>query len=425
MKTELRSSLPALLAGFLAWLPGAASAGPLQAGVAIRTITPATPQFLAGLAENRRSAGIHDDLWVRALALSDGETTVVIASFDLIGLLRPQVEAIRAGVPELPPGNVILSCTHLHSGPDTIGLWGPTEMETGVDTAYLQFLQNQAIACLREALGTLHPVLMEVSETLAPPKTSWNANDEGLIDRRIGVIRFCTPQGNTLATLVNWACHPETLWSDNRLITSDFAGYLRGKVEAELGGICVFVNGALGGMITVDNRDAQGRNQHTFAEAQRIGEAVGLAAVQAFRQNPPLVVRLDQLHLRVATAHLALPVANEKLQGAIRAGVIPLPTPLEGTYPTDLTLVDLGPAQIVTVPGEALPAVGMTLKSLLPGPFRFLVGLSPDEVGYILCKIDYQNPEYAYEQSMSLGPQTAPLLVATVEELVRRMGQER
>jgi hypothetical protein len=375
---------------------------------------------------------------VRALALSDGDTTVALASFDLIGLMRYQVEAIRAGVPELPPGHVLLSSTHLHSGPDTIGLWGPTELQTGVDPAYVQWVQNQAIAGLKEALGSMQPVRLRFAETLAPPQTSWNANDEGLIDRRVGVIQCLTPDGNTLATLVNWACHPETLWSDNKLLTSDFAGYLRDRVEAELGGTCVFVSGALGGMITVDNRDAEGQDQHTFAEAQRIGEAVALAAVQAVasgvrRPLPPRRSRgfgtpetpraalFDDLTLRVATAPLALPLANERFRLAIQAGIIPLPEPVGETFDTDLTLVDFGPAQIVTVPGEALPAVGMTLKALLPGPYRFLFGLSPVELGYILCEIDFQNPEYAYEQSMSVGPKTAPVIVATLEELVRKM----
>lgn len=64
-----------------------------------------------------------------------------------------------------------------------------------------------------------------------------------------------------LGSLVIWPNHPETVWSQNTEITADFCGYLRdgwehgiredGRLlEQPIGGICCYVNGAIGGLIT-------------------------------------------------------------------------------------------------------------------------------------------------------------------------------
>ncbi len=81
--------------------------------------------------------------------------------------------------------------------------------------------------------------------------------DEGL--RMMQVMDVATSQ--TLGTLVQWANHPETLWSKNLLISSDFPHYLREAVEKGgyhgdslirkgVGGVALYVNGAVGGLMT-------------------------------------------------------------------------------------------------------------------------------------------------------------------------------
>lgn len=66
----------------------------LQIGYAQQTITPALepPVYLAGFGRNRVAQTIHDDLYVRALALQHGDTRgdtrLILAALDLIGLCR-------------------------------------------------------------------------------------------------------------------------------------------------------------------------------------------------------------------------------------------------------------------------------------------------------------------------------------------------
>ena len=60
---------------------------------------------------------------------------------------------------------------------------------------------------------------------------------------------------------IGWADHPETLWSDNLLISSDFPHFLREGIEKGVyiedslvfegvGGTAVYFNGAIGGLMT-------------------------------------------------------------------------------------------------------------------------------------------------------------------------------
>ena len=98
----------------------------------------------------------------------------------------------------------------------------------------------------------------------------------------------------------------------------------------------------------------------------------------------------------------------------------------DGRLTTTCAYVDLGPAQIITIPGELLPRLGFELKAALPGPVRVLAGIAEDELGYILpddefiAPADYLDPGAQYEESMALGPNTGSLVMAAAKELVKR-----
>ncbi|HNS23010.1 MAG TPA: hypothetical protein PKH24_21105 [Sedimentisphaerales bacterium] len=55
---------------------------------------------------------------------------------------------------------------------------------------------------------------------------------------------------------------------------------------------------------------------------------------------------------------------------------------------TQINVVNLGNAQMLTIPGEALPNVGFYLKRKMSGQHNLLLGLTNDAFGYILTKED-------------------------------------
>ncbi len=86
-----------------------------------------------------------------------------------------------------------------------------------------------------------------------------------------------------------------------------------------------------------------------------------------------------------------------------------------------INLVNLGDAQILTIPGEALPNIGFYLKRKMHGKHNFLLGLTNDAFGYILTKVDFQSfPRYEYVSRTSLGEMTGEILIEKALGLVEK-----
>ena len=86
-----------------------------------------------------------------------------------------------------------------------------------------------------------------------------------------------------------------------------------------------------------------------------------------------------------------------------------------------MNLVTLGDAQILTIPGEAMPNIGFYLKRKMRGDHNLLFGLTNDAFGYILTEVDFQSfPRYDYVSRVSLGEKTGTILIDAALELVER-----
>src|SRR5437870_11317855 len=133
-----RLLLPLLL--FVLLLPPASSADKdeaLRAGFGEADITPKLgdrPVFIAGFGHNRKATKVHDPLFARAVVLAHGKDKIALASIDVVGFFLPNVESVRKELPDF--AHVLVSSTHNHEGPDTLGLWGATALVSGVDPEY-------------------------------------------------------------------------------------------------------------------------------------------------------------------------------------------------------------------------------------------------------------------------------------------------
>jgi hypothetical protein len=108
------------------------------------------PVWLAGYRGDRPALRVHDDLSVRALALSEGKNTVLFIAVDCVGYLFDEISRVKKILQEkhgLDPSRILIAATHDHSGPDTIGLWGPGG-KSGRDPAYLAFLRERIVECI-------------------------------------------------------------------------------------------------------------------------------------------------------------------------------------------------------------------------------------------------------------------------------------
>lgn len=402
-----------LLLGALALAATLAAAGEtaepaprLKAGAAAVKITPSLtrPVYIAGYENNRVAESVHDDLWARALVLDDGKTRMAVVALDLIGVSNQRVSRLRQQIRSVPPENVLIACTHVHSGPDTLGLWGPNFATTGIDPLYMQRLQDRIAAVVDAAAGSLQPVILSAGVTTVPEGLVHNSR-EPTQDKELTALRFQAEDGRTVATVINYGGHPEV--NKSKAITSDYVGLVRDAAEKRFGGVALFLNGALGGMVTPK---VSGNN---FPELERVGRGVGAAAVEALEHGAP--VSADTLRIR--RKELRLPLENDGFKLLSAARVLDSEAK-DGTVPTEVWRVDLGPITWMTIPGEILPKPALALKARMPGKYRMIVALGNDELGYILDPDDFDLKRYSYEKSMSVGKKTWPMLFQAAQDLL-------
>jgi hypothetical protein len=330
----------------------------------------------------------------------DGDTRLAVVVCDLIGLSNYRVRKIRSRIRSVPPDCVIIATTHVHSGPDTLGLWGKTFGQSGIDPLYMSRLEDRIVAAVETAAGALRPARTMASAVEVPDGLVHNSR-ENVQDRRLTALRWVDEQGATIASAVHYGGHPEV--NKAKSITSDFVHYVREAAEARYGGVCLFLNGALGGMVTPQVKE------HSLAEMVRVGEGVGRAAVDALsagRETAGGPLRVDRAAVR-------LPLENQtfRLLAAARSlDVDPaLPAGVE-SMETEVWRIDLGPVCIVTIPGEVLPKPALALRARIPGPFPLVLAMAHDELGYLLDPADFDRELYRYEKSMSVGRRTWPML---------------
>src|SRR5207247_2679715 len=161
-------------------------------------------------------------------------------------------------------------------------------------------------------------------------------------------------------------------------------------------------------MVTADNRGPDGKSIRSWPECVRIGtlladEALRIAQSAPEQKNPKLFC---------VAKTISFPVESPLLRAIMLSSSLGYPTNDTSRVATQLNLVNVGNAQILTIPGEALPNIGYYLKRKMRSEHNLLFGLTNDAFGYILTKEDYGSfKRYSYVSQTSLGERTGEILV--------------
>ncbi len=407
-------------------LAGNVTGAELQVGTGRRVITP-NPLLpvSGGLGPTAPAREKQGELTARAIVFRSGEASVAIVALDLLGFPSVLCDRVRAQVPRIPAKNIMIGATHTHSAPDCYAFPDGQGGHTG-DLKYMDSVCNKAAEALNEAIDQLRPGQLKVATGEARGKIAYNYYAPDLYDRRMSVIQALTADGKTIATLVNYAIHPEVLGSGVGILSPDLVGPLCDRLEAEAGGMAIFMNGAQGGMITADNRNLDRpkdalrgywQDSRTWDECLRIGHTMADEALRIVRDAP---VQHDP-PLFCSSATVTFPVDNDVIWNVIRSSPLKYPHNPDHSIATRINIVNLGNAQILTLPGEALPNIGFYLKRKMHGEHNLLFGLTNDAFGYIMTKVDFASfPRYDYVSRTSLGEMTGEVLIEHALALVEQ-----
>jgi hypothetical protein len=396
----------------------------LRVGVGKTIITPdPLLPVSGGVGPSSPTTRKQGELTARAMVFQQGETKVAVVQLDLLGFPSVLCARVHKQVPRIPAENIVIGSTHTHSAPDCYGFPGP-DGKSSADLRYIDFVCNQAAVAINQALDGLQPAHLKIATGEAKGKIAYNFYAPELYDPRMSVIQAITPENKVIGTLVNYAIHPEVLGNRVGILSPDLVGPMCDKLEAEVGGMAMFMNGAQGGMITADNRllekpsdplKAKWHDARTWEECVRIGhlmaaEAQRIIAGAMPQQDPPLACFAREVKF---------PVASDLMWIIILESPLKYPCNKDKSISTRLNLVNIGNAQILTIPGEALPNIGYYLKRHMKGDHNLLFGLTNDAFGYILTKVDFNSfQRYEYISRTSLGEMTGEILIENSLEMI-------
>lgn len=448
----------------------ARNSSPLAVGFASAEITPRLDSdqavWLAGYGVGRRATGVHDPLWARAVVFRHAGQRIALVSVDLIGLMHPEVLAIRRRLDDFD--YVLVSSTHNHHGPDVIGLWGRSHGEPGVDPAYLSFVVNRVAETVRRADAEATPAEMAYG-TAQDDRLLGDSRLPRVVDGRLRVLVARRPgESRPAGLLVQWNCHPEALSSRNPLLTSDFPHTTIATLAERWGCPVAYFSGAVGGLMAPPGELYADRDppvpDGSFALAEVYGRDVAALADRAIEAARP--VRLTPF--RVATGPIAVPLENPYYHAARLLGTVrrearrwtgdwrTLGPPLTAAtadarvaLASEVAAVKLGELTIAAVPGELYPELvygqivdppepGADFPRAAPEPNVaaligpepwLLLGLANDELGYLIPERQWDwRPPFCYGKSRgqygevnSCGPQTARIVLEALAERIETL----
>ena len=397
--------------------------GEIQAGVARRLINPSTGIFLIGYGDRTKgNKGVHDNLTATALVLVDSATRIALVALDMLAINEFVVDRVRA---RAAPTEVILCCSHTHSAPIAYaGVESPRK-----NRAYIDGLVENIVAAVQEAEAGIVPACIEIAsgsagiainrrEKKPDGHMEIGQNPTGVVDRSLQVVSILKRNGERLATLVNFACHGTVLGPDNLLVSADWIGAMRRRVEVELGGLALFLQGAAANL----NPNMYWEDARAFEMVEEQGRKVADGVLGALAEGSK---PLDGTPLRIERAEAWLPtevsvnsshppknygkplLAMAKLPGWMAFLADPL---LNQRYPwrprikardgwwsvpMRINALRIGDLALVSFAAETFTEIGLSIKETSPAKQTLFVSLTDGCISYLHTAESH--PEGGYE----------------------------
>ncbi|MFD2164547.1 hypothetical protein ACFSJU_19230 [Paradesertivirga mongoliensis] len=386
------------------------------AGVAVEDITPPLEVgLLISSVEGRwtRFQSVRLPLKARILVIGPPHDRLAIVSLDLLGLSATVVGCwadFKARLSSLLPADrILITCTHTHNAPETLGLSDLYESEAfstwiatvqkrirrGIDVAFMS-AQSCSVRIadfevgdysLQRRISTADG--MVISDSLQP--ISKDLMELGPVDRRIHVVQFKSLQGNVISTMVHAVCHPVHEMCLPQ-VSSDYPGELCASLDASRAcGISLFLNGAAGDI-----------NPTTVSCGHETAAAHGKAIAAVVKGSVAHAERIEPLPFAFRTEEIML--EPRKFEGA----------PDVKNCIARVAVLRLGSFSFVFLPGEPFVAIALEIEKASPFGKTIVVGYSENSVGYIPTIAAFD--EGGYET----GPGKWSFVQPNAEILIRR-----
>jgi len=425
--------------------------GHLQAGAAKSVITPPIP---AVRWDGKPLVGTYRDLYARAVFLSDGACSLGLVLCDLLGISRSLADRIRQLVTArlgLPPDRLMIACTHAHSTPDTLG---SGYEEGGYLSGLVETVAETVARAARAATGARfgwrrtrgRGISLSRRVRLKDGKvftvrygvpSTWRVAasaiaGRGKTDPDLTVMRIEDLEGNLIAGLSNFGCHPSIALASNQ-VSGDLSGEAMAALERVFDDSPVFLctNGAGGDVDPTGEIAPWGPRDQV--SASRVGRILASQILESLERTQvqeatklgvssrvvSLPVRDDWISLlEEEQARMCQEFAGEwQLSDSIREVLS------RRRIETEVQVFRLGDLALVGLPGEVLVEMGQKIKAGTGGPGVAIIQLTNDDIGYIPTHRAFS--EGGYEVGRHLWgrakPEAEDILVPTARELIEEL----
>ncbi|MBQ9849960.1 MAG: hypothetical protein IJO36_04585 [Clostridia bacterium] len=413
--------------------------------------------YIAGYNPDNPAQSVLDDMHAKAVYLDDnsGRGGVAICAIDCVGISRKDINDIRKIVIEsgkIPNLKSINICaTHTHSAIDTQGLWGKNFLSDGKNEEFMNRLKELTAKAIIDAYnarkdGSLYFGTAESEGLLTDTRTPVD------YDATITRIRFQPADGTDDTYIVNFACHAECLGARTTVVSADFPAYMEKEMVEQTGvANVVFINGAIGGLITCEKLDDVLRNFELGLEyVKEFGRDTGKAVMSINNEialEPALNIKTEAVEIPCNNTALILVrflgVLNNDISKDKNRNI---------SIISEVSYMELGNKQIgvYMIPGELSPELESgnflsadesangthvdyrSLSEMSRCKHNFVLGLCNDELGYIIPENDFYLHEWLpyfnnavdesgrkhYEETNSLGPKAAGKILDAMDKLI-------
>ena len=278
----------------------------LKAGFSRVDVTPPLGTNLAGYFSKRPARGIHDPIYLNAVAYGDGNNTNIIIAGDFLSIMEVYATKLRKLISEtvnVPADNILICALHQHtSGRLGVPPWtGSIEDKSYLDVLFKKFCDvakmakddmKDAVASTASAetaykISFIRRYKMRDGSTVTnPPRQSPDIDRPiGRADNTVRLVRFKRAEGGDIA-LVNFSTHPDCI--GGLYFSADWPGCVRRFVEKDLEGArCMVVNGAQGDVNHVDVSVPEGDPvmEQGFALSERMGRVIADTVVRIWNRT--------------------------------------------------------------------------------------------------------------------------------------------
>lgn len=218
------------------------------AGWASVNVTPPQPVPLVGYAPRGNYEFVQDSSFVKALSLSNGQSSIAWLNYELL-IVHPQLaQKVRAGIQNagIQLDQVIFTATHTHSG---MGGYTPGPLGAlafgGYEEEVVQQLVVGSVRALQAALASQDTVSLAYKKTAAPDFVANRFLKDGPIDPYVRQL-VLTKKGGKKAVFFTYSAHATALSTKFMGLSGDYPSYLTEHMEQRGYDFALYAAGTVG-----------------------------------------------------------------------------------------------------------------------------------------------------------------------------------